>query len=287
MAFFDPERRCLTLRLVYDGLGTAGKTTNVRQAHALFTLARRGEVFAPAEERGRTLFFDWLELESGFVDEWPLRCQVLSVPGQFFYVQRRYELLRSADAVVLVCDSSPAGVLRSRYAYCFLRRMMQEGGGAPVPIIVQANKQDMPGALPGPALAAELGLEPGVRVVEASAATGEGVRATLVFALQAARDELRARLDRDGLAALPAKRETAEEVYAHLLRHEDADEGVLLADSVIATLLAERSPAGVEGPDPDPAAPGPRPPGAKGGGRPEADPNAGGRRGRRGGRGAA
>ncbi len=247
MAFFDPVRRCLTVRLVYDGLGTAGKTTNVRQAHALFTLARRGDVVAPAEERGRTLFFDWLDLDVGFFDEWPLRCQVLTVPGQFLYVQRRYELLRSADAVVLVCDSSPAGVERSRYGARFLRRMMQEGACPDVPVVVQANKQDIPGALSGAQLAAELGLEAGARVVEASAATGDGVRATLVFALQAARDGLRARLREGSVESLPNKQETPEQVYAHLLRHENDSQGAVLADEVIASFLSDDAPVSIEG----------------------------------------
>jgi mutual gliding-motility protein MglA len=246
MAFFDPERRCLTLRLVYDGLGTAGKTTNVRQAHSLFTLARSGEVFAPVEEQGRTLFFDWLELEAGVVEDHPLRCQVLTVPGQFLYIQRRYELLRTADAVVLVCDSTPAGVVRSRYAFRFLRRMIDEGACPPVPIIVQANKQDLPDAMRAEALAAELGLEPGTRVIEASAMTGEGVRATLVYALQAARDELRAFLDAKGLAALPTRRETPQQVYEHLLRHEEGDEGAELADAVIAGFFSEEKPGDLD-----------------------------------------
>jgi signal recognition particle receptor subunit beta len=247
MAFFDPVRRCFTLRLIYDGLGTAGKTTNVRQAHALFTLARSGEVFVPAEERGRTLFFDWLELEAGLVDDHPLRCQVLTVPGQFLYVQRRYELLRSADAIVLVCDSSPSGLERSRYALRFLRRMMVEGSCPDVPVIVQANKQDIPGALKAAELAAELELEPDVPVLEASAVNGDGVRATLVYALQAARNRLRATLEREGPGAVPVKQETPEQVYQHLVRHENDPSGAVLADAVIASFLADEAPVSVEG----------------------------------------
>jgi signal recognition particle receptor subunit beta len=250
MAFFDPERRRLTLRLVYDGLGTAGKTTNVRQAHALFTLARRGRVIAPVEHRGRTLFFDWLELDAGFVDDWPLRCQVLTVPGQFSYAPRRYELLRSADAVVLVCDSTPPGLERSRHAAAFLARALAADGRGDVPVVVQANKQDVPGALRAPELAAALGLGPGATVIEASATTGGGVRATLVLALQAARDRLRDRLRRDGPASLPTRRETPALLYAHLQRHDVDAPGAALADDVIARFLGDEAP-----PDDDDGAP--------------------------------
>ena len=40
----------------------------------------------------------------------PLRCQLLTVPGQFAFADRRYRLLRGIDAVVMVCESTPNGI---------------------------------------------------------------------------------------------------------------------------------------------------------------------------------
>ncbi len=207
MAFYDDARQAITLRIVYDGLGTAGKTTNIRQIHALFTLARCGDVFVPEEHRGRTLFFDWLELEVGFLDEHRLRCQILTVPGQFAYVQRRWHLLNAPDAIVAVCDSSPSGVTRARYAMRFLSAMLEAGSCPDVPLLIQANKQDLPGALGAADLARELGLAPDTRVIEAVASQGEGVRETFVRALLAARERVRVQLGLGGLGVLEVRSE--------------------------------------------------------------------------------
>lgn len=237
MAVFDPIRGTVTIRIVYDGLGTAGKTTNIRQIHSLFTLARQGDVVVPEEHRGRTLFFDWLELNAGFVDEHPLRCQVLTVPGQFAYAQRRWALLRNPDAIVEVCDSSPEGIERSRYAMRFLREMLADGSCPDVPLVVQANKQDIPGALNGPEMAAALGLGPEVRVVEAAASSGDGVRTTLVFALLAARDRARAQIARGGLDSLEKVSESAEEMYLRMRAVEDVgepQEGSMLVERLLS-----------------------------------------------------
>lgn len=236
MAFFDPEHRTITVRIVYDGLGTAGKTTNVQQIHALYTLNRRGDIYVPEEHKGRTLFFDWLELEAGLLDDYRLRCQLLTVPGQFAYAQRRWQLLQTPDAIVQVCDSSPAGVNRSRYAVRFLREMLKAQDCPDVPVIVQANKQDIAGALSGERLAEALGLDAETRVVEAVASTGEGVRATLIFALQAARDSTRKAILERGLDALPRDVESAEEVYSRMREIDDAadaQQGLELAELIM------------------------------------------------------
>ena len=238
MAFFDPIRQTVTVRIVYDGLGTAGKTTNIRQIHALFTLARHGEIVVPEESGGRTLYFDWLELNVGFVDDIPLVCQVLTVPGQFAYVERRWAILRNPDAIVQVCDCSPSGVPRSRYAMRFLRAMLAAGSCPDVPLIVQANKQDVPGALRGHELAADLGLGPEVRIVEATAHTGEGVRATLVFALQAARDRARAQISAVGVAGLERGSESADELH-HRMREIEEDDQSLGGARLVEGLLSE------------------------------------------------
>ncbi|MEZ4406985.1 MAG: ADP-ribosylation factor-like protein [Polyangiales bacterium] len=235
MAVYDPSRGAVTVRVVYDGLGTAGKTTNIRQIHALFTLARQGDVVVPEEHRGRTLFFDWLELDAGYVDEHRLRMQVLTVPGQFVYAPRRWALLRDPDAVVEVCDSSPAGVERSRYAMRFLRALLARQG-SDVPVIVQANKQDVPGALSGEALRAALELDADARVVEATAHDGGGVRSTLVFALLAARERARAQIARVGVGGLPRVTESAEEIYARMRAVEEAgglEEGAAIVESLL------------------------------------------------------
>jgi signal recognition particle receptor subunit beta len=237
MPFFDPAHAAVTLRIVYDGLGTAGKTTNIQKIHDLFTLARAGSVVVPEQHRGRTLYFDWLEMNVGFVDEHPLRCQILTVPGQFTYVQRRWQLLREPDAIVQVCDSSPQGLSRTRYALRFLLAMLEAGQCPEVPVIYQANKQDLPGALPAADLALALEIPAAARVVEAVASAGIGVRETFMFALQAAREKARNLLKIGGITGLEQRSESAADVYRQMQSVEASDaeqrEAALLADQIL------------------------------------------------------
>ncbi len=211
------------MRIAYDGLGTAGKTTNVRALQQAFpTRSRRGVEGFGESRSGRTLYFDWLELDVGHFDEARCRCQILSVPGQFVYAQRRFHLLGELDGVVLVCDSTPRGVDAGRIALAFLRRVLEANGTGDVPVVVQANKQDLPDALGPDEVAARLVLAREL-VVPASAISDEGVRLTLVRALDLVRRRVRAGLEGASVDTLPPAEATSASVYEALVA-KDAEE---------------------------------------------------------------
>ncbi|WP_394841956.1 hypothetical protein LZC95_33380 [Pendulispora brunnea] len=186
MVWFDQKLQKILVRLVYDGPAHAGKTTNVTQLAAAFTTLRRGELLVPEEKDGRTLYFDWLHLDGGVIAGHGLRCQLLTVPGQSLLAQRRWHLVETADVLVFVCDSGPAGVREAKRSFEILRaRYCDE---TPRAIVVQANKQDAPDALTPEQIAAELELDSGIPVVAARAIAGVGVRETAVVAIRAAAD---------------------------------------------------------------------------------------------------
>lgn len=285
MATFDPDRREIVLRIVYDGAATAGKTANLRSLYATFGHRAQGELYIPAETAsGRTLYFDWLELVVGHLDDWPVRCQVLTVPGQFAFAERRYRLLRGIDAVVVVCESTPQGVHAARLAWTFLQRVLASTGNPDLPVVVQANKQDLPGALACSEIAAQLALGRGSRVLPACALHGDGVRVTFLAALDAARDAVRATLRRSGVEALAPPMESAEQLHEAMLRDADGalDPVIALAlDEALASVAARE-----DAPTPPPPAhlarstaeyvPSPRGPAP-----PAKDPSRGGRKARR------
>ncbi len=215
MAVFDRQQQRLVVRIVYDGPANAGKTTNLAQLCRFFTTLRRSELVVHEERAGRTLFFDWLHLDGGLVGGHPLRCQLVTVPGQAVLGYRRRHLLRKADAVVFVCESVPAGL--------DLGRRMIEGllppGGDGIPLVVQANKQDVAGCLEPPQVARQLGLPPTVPVVPARAHEGAGVRETLVLAIRAAANRAQLALLERGLEAMSGEAETDEALY-RALQHE-------------------------------------------------------------------
>jgi signal recognition particle receptor subunit beta len=236
VASYDSESDTVVIRIVYDGLGTAGKTTNVDRIYEQFSVARKGDVYSPEVVRGRTLYFDWLELSAGRVCGKRLKCQVVTVPGQLAFVQRRWELLRHPDAIVAVCDSDPTSLRRARVGLSFLRKTLATRAMRDVPLVVQANKQDLAGALSVTALADALDIRPPIPIVPAVARTGIGVRQTLLEAIHAAADRVRVLLDESGAAALPRDAERPQELYERLKSLEDTQalaEGARLADEVL------------------------------------------------------
>lgn len=213
------------MRIVYDGLGTAGKTTNLRGLHAAFASRSREGVVAPEENaKGRTLFFDWLELDVGHLDDQRLRCEVISVPGQFAHARRRFHLLQEIDGAVLVCDSTPGGVRAGAVAATFLRRALASSGNEHAPIVLQANKQDLEGALAPEDVAAALPLA-FAAVIGASATGGDGVRLTLLRTLDLVRDALRRRSSGAHAAAFPPHRGGAAQLFEALAAARDDVDG--------------------------------------------------------------
>lgn len=239
MAVFDPEMRRIVLRVVYDGPGCAGKTTNLEALSGFFTRQRRGELWIPETVNGRTQFFDWLDLDGGLVQGHPLRCQLVTVPGQRMLRGRRARLLEDADVVVFVAESTALGV---QQAYRMLDVMGARRGPEawPVPMIVQANKQDLPGALGEAEVRDRLGLEPTVPIVPARATEGAGVRETLVLAIRAAADRVQSMLVGRGVGTLEGPAARPEDVLEELRGISGAD-GVRRLDLVVPRPALPRS----------------------------------------------
>lgn len=218
MAVIDVERDAVVVRIVYDGPPYAGKTTSIR------SLARslgRAPV-TPLERADRTVFFDWLEYTGGLFEGHQIHCQIVSVPGQPELDGRRRALLQLADAVVFVVDSSTderaqhsAGYLRD------VRELLARREGAPVGIVLQANKRDLPGALPRDALRALLGADvAAMALTESAAGEGSGVRETFVLAVRLAIDRIRAQMVDRPLEVGRPEVDSAEELLALLNRLE-------------------------------------------------------------------
>ena len=66
MARFDPERKRIVIRVVYDGPGHAGKTTNLQRLSKSFASWRRSDLVSPNTLGERTQYFDWLEVDVQF-----------------------------------------------------------------------------------------------------------------------------------------------------------------------------------------------------------------------------
>ena len=217
MASFDPERKCHVVRIVYDGPGFAGKTTNLKRVHEIIPPSRRSEIVTPAELKGRTMFFDWLEIEGPRHDGVGLLFQLITVPGQIERNYRRRPLVAMADVIVFVCDSSPSAIPDTQRTFARLRASIKRRT-EPVSLIVQANKQDVEGALAPAALRRKLKLDGSVPMISANAAKGDGVKATLNEAMRVGVRSLKGGAD---IGPLVAEFANPDALFDHVLTFED------------------------------------------------------------------
>lgn len=216
MASFDASRGCTVVRVVYDGPGLAGKTTNLQKICDRVPITRRSEMVTPASLKGRTMFFDWMEIEGPIRGESQLKFQLITVPGQIERNYRRRPLVEVADVVIFVCDSSPEQIPDTLRTFARLRASMKRRRTR-IPLVVQANKQDVDGAVEPAAIRKKLDLAEDVPIVPARAISGHGVAETLRQALLLG---IRT-LDGGELQPLQAAFADADTLFDHVLTFED------------------------------------------------------------------
>jgi signal recognition particle receptor subunit beta len=229
MAVIDPQDDCVVIRVVYDGAPMAGKTTSV----AALGRGLGASIYSPADYNGRTLYFDWLDYTGGLFEGRRIRCQIVSVPGQATLAPRRRRLLRSADVVVFVGDSSAAGFEADRRYLGALRGVLDKVSGPPIGIVFQANKRDLTNATPVDQLRAMLDeLELRSAIVESVATEGAGIREAFVFAVRLALDRIRELISTGSLTTTRPQVNSAAELLQEL---RQAEPGALDLDLAMAS----------------------------------------------------
>lgn len=178
--FINWQLRQINIKIVYYGPALSGKTTNLEQIHLKIDPSRRGDLVSLKTYEDRTLYFDFLQLELGKINGLTPKIQLYTVPGQAFYEASRRLVLRGADGVVFVADSSSNRVSDNIDSWVNMKKHL-ETLNIPIkdlPIVVQFNKQDLPNALP-PALIQNMVGCQGYKSTPAVASAGQGVFDTL------------------------------------------------------------------------------------------------------------
>lgn len=174
------QLRELNLKIVYYGPSWSGKTTNLEQIHARVDSSHRSDLVSLKTHEDRTLFFDFLQLELGRISGLTPKIHLYTVPGQSYYEASRRLVLRGADGVVFVADSAQeranANVLawRDMESHLMSFHMSMKN----IPIVLQCNKQDLPGTL-APVEMKQLLRVQNVLTFPAVAMNGQGVLETL------------------------------------------------------------------------------------------------------------
>lgn len=184
MAIIDIEREVIVVRIVYEGPPLSGKTTSIQALSQL--LGRTAQVFSPEMTQEKRLHFDWMEYIGGFFRGYSISCQIVGVPGQLFLEMAHHFLLHHADVVIFVLDANndPEELLKDFKT--LQEELIPLGKEAPIKVIIQANKQDEPQALPTSQLRQIFAAYPEIKIVESAATLSQGVREAFVLAVRLA-----------------------------------------------------------------------------------------------------
>ena len=79
---------------------SAAKTTSLQYIHGNLSPENRGKMISLATEEDRTIYFDFLPLNLGKIQDFAVRVQLYTVPGQVRYNATRKLVLRGADGLV-------------------------------------------------------------------------------------------------------------------------------------------------------------------------------------------
>jgi signal recognition particle receptor subunit beta len=149
MAFVNFATREITAKIVYYGPGLGGKTTSLQHIHNGLPSDNRGKMISLATEEDRTIYFDFLPLNLGKIQDFAVRVQLYTVPGQVRYNATRKLVLRGADGLVFVADSQKHKKLSNLESFHNMEENLREHGKdlKDLPHVLQFNKVDLPNRL--------------------------------------------------------------------------------------------------------------------------------------------
>ena len=182
MALVNYGKKEIQFKIVYYGCGLCGKTTNLEMIHEKVPAKGKGNLTSLATSQDRTLFFDFLPLQTTAIEGFTTKFQMYTVPGQVKYNSTRRLVLRNCDGVVFVVDSQWDKMAENVESWDNLKENLDLQGNniAEMPYVFQYNKRDLPNVAPVPYI--DYLINNGdvkIPVFEASAFIGDGVLDTL------------------------------------------------------------------------------------------------------------
>lgn len=191
MALVDLDAWEIHAKIVFFGPELSGKTTTLRAIANGVPAETRGAFRSIASESARTIFSDSLPIDFGQRCGFRLHWHLYTVPGQPRSSGARAAVLQGADGIVFVADSTPLRMAENMNSLAELADLQHRLGTslADLPLVLECNKGDLPGALPASQIAASLGLA-STEAFRAVALQGDGV----FDALRAISKQIAARL---------------------------------------------------------------------------------------------
>jgi mutual gliding-motility protein MglA len=146
MVTFVNKINQFSAKIVFYGAGLSGKSSCIHYVAKTFPNSSHSTLVSYANFSGKTLYFDFMSLDSGFFHGYPFRYLIYSVPGQVFYEETRKLVLAKADGIIFVADTQQARLDANLMAMESLKEDLSslEINLNEVPYAIFYNKSDRP-----------------------------------------------------------------------------------------------------------------------------------------------
>jgi len=191
MPFINHAKKEISIKVVYNGPGLSGKTTNLDALHKMLPNKEERQFITVDTANERTLFFDFLNPTDNFEGAYRIRYNLYTVPGQVVYKEARKIVLKGVDAVVLVFDSQIAAQKENIELLKELENYLQKQDIEikDIATVVQYNKRDLKNIMDIKTMEADLNPFR-VSCFEAIAIQGIGVKETFETVCRLAKEKL-------------------------------------------------------------------------------------------------
>jgi uncharacterized protein len=176
MALVNHAKGEINAKIVYYGPGLSGKGTNLNYVYRKLKPEHRGNLKTMNVGKDRMLFFDFAPAGQGKVGDYNVRFHVYSIIGEVTENTAWKMVLKGADGLVFVADSSRERMKANDDSLVELRKIMRGYGMSikDLPGVLQCNKRDLDNAIPMSEMESALNYG-GFTVIPAVAGKGEGV----------------------------------------------------------------------------------------------------------------
>jgi hypothetical protein len=174
--------REITAKIVYYGPALSGKTTNLQVIHECMNFSNPTQFFSLNTKNDRTLFFDLLPINLGQINDFNIKIQVYTVPGQVQYNSTRKVVLAGCDAIVFVADSQKSEAEANLFSITNMKSNLRANGLLleQIPWVLQYNKRDLPGVMSIEEMNQTVNKSKEIKAFPSAAPTGEGVFETFI-----------------------------------------------------------------------------------------------------------
>lgn len=160
----------IQVKIVFWGPASSGKTTNLRAIAKLFPQNITGQPYEVSTSEERTIWEDYLAFQLEF-PPYSFIFHIHTTTGQKRFLATREQVAKNADVILFIADSQEHRLKDNIRSYEELIAFTENK----IPIVVEANKQDLPNSVTPEKLRQDLGLPSSIPIYGASAVKCKGV----------------------------------------------------------------------------------------------------------------